>query len=61
MQAIIAAVLPVLIKLLEKDPQLAGYVKEAWGALTARDQPTAEQQAQMDAALEAAHKALQES
>ena len=59
MQAIIAAVLPVLVRLLKKDPALADYAEEAWNALTARDPPLEDQQEQMDAALETARKALQ--
>ncbi len=61
MGAIITAVLPVLLNLLAQTPALVEDVKRAWTLLTSQAAPTADQQAQIDAALEAAHRALQAS
>lgn len=61
MGAVITAILPVLLQLLEETPTLIADVKQAWTLLTANNPPTPDQQAQIDAALEDAHKALQAS
>lgn len=61
MEAIIAAVLPLFVQLLSAIPSLVADVEQAWGLLTATTPPTAEQMAQYAAALDAAHKALQDS
>jgi hypothetical protein len=61
MGAIIAAVLPLLLQLLQETPELVEDVKTAWGLLTSSTPATTDQQAQIDAALDAAHTALQAS
>lgn len=61
MGVILTAVLPVLLQLLEETPALIGDVKQAWTLLSSQTLPTADQQSQIDAALDAAHAKLQAS
>ena len=61
MEAIIAAVLPLLVQLLQQLPSLVGDVEQAWTLLTATTPPTAAQMQQYADAVDAAHKALQGS
>lgn len=58
---VVATVLPLLLQILESLPSAVEDVKNIWATATSQEAPTAEQQAQVDAALEAAHKALQSS
>ncbi len=64
----IATILPIAIQLLEMTPQIVtgvedfvASVEKLWGVATANTAPTAEEQATYDAALNAAHAALQAS
>lgn len=61
MGAILTAMLPVLLQLLEETPALVADVKQAWDLLSTQTPPTPEQQSQIDAALDAAHAKLQAS
>lgn len=57
----IAAVLPLLVQILAALPGAVDSVHQIWTLATQTTAPTAEEQATYDAALEAAHKALQDS
>ncbi len=57
----IAALLPLLVSILSEAPSVVSSVESIWGLATATTAPTADEQATYDAALEAAHKALQAS
>jgi Flp pilus assembly pilin Flp len=64
----IAELLPVLLALLREAPALVATgaevvegVKKIWAGVTAEVPPTADEQAEYDAALLAAHTALQNS
>jgi len=61
MGAVVAVVLPVALQLLEDTPALIGEVQQFADLLKSNNALTAEQQAQIDAALQAAHAALQAS
>lgn len=61
MEAIIAAVLPLFVQLLQAIPSLVGDVEAAWALLTSTTPPTPAQMQQYADALDAAHKALQAS
>ena len=61
MGVVITAVLPVLLELLQNAPQEIESVKTAWSLLTGNTPATPDQQAQIDAALDAANEALQKS
>jgi hypothetical protein len=64
----IATILPLVLEALKMAPQLVSTgrevvdgAKQIWAAVTAENPPTADQQAEYDAALDAAHRALQNS
>ncbi len=57
----LAQIIPILTAMLTEAPQIVALVEEAWKLLTATTPATVDQQAAIDAALEAAHKALQDS
>ncbi len=57
----IATLLPLLISILGEMPQAIAAAKEIWQLATQTSAPTVEEQAAFDAALDAAHKALQAS
>lgn len=57
----IAALLPLLTSILAAAPQVIEDVKQIWALATSSTAPTADEQAQIDTALDAAHKALQAS
>jgi len=64
----IAAILPIALELLKEAPaaievggEIIDGVKKIWNGVAAVNPPTADQQAQYDAALRAAHEALQAS
>lgn len=57
--SVIAALLPVLLQLLQETPTLVGEVETAWNALTSATPPTPDQQRQIDEALDEAHAKLQ--
>lgn len=66
MGIVLTAVLPALLQLLEEAPTLiadgeavVAEVRQAWALLSSQAAPTADQQAQIDAALDKAHAALQ--
>jgi hypothetical protein len=68
MGALIAKFLPVALEILKEAPaaietggEIVDGVKKIWGGLTAIEPATADQQSQIDAALRAAHEALQNS
>ena len=58
---VVEILLPALLQALSQVPSLVAEVEALWSAASAQQPPTADQQAQIDAALEAAHKALQAS
>jgi hypothetical protein len=58
---LIVELLPILVGLLEQAPQVVDSVEQIWNLATSKEAPTPDQQAQIDAALEEAHKALQDS
>lgn len=58
---ILAELIPILTSILASAPQVINDVKSIWGLATATTAPTTDEQASIDAALEAAHKALQDS
>ena len=57
----IAEWLPIIMSMLSKAPKVIEEVKQIWALLTQATAPTADEQAAFDAALDAAHKALQAS
>jgi hypothetical protein len=57
----LAEIIPILTAILAAAPQVVTEVEAAWKLLTATTAPTTDEQAAIDAALEAAHKALQAS
>jgi hypothetical protein len=57
----IANILPLLVSILSEIPQAIDAVRQIWALATQTTAPTAEEQAAYDAALDAAHKALQAS
>jgi hypothetical protein len=57
----IAVLLPLLISILGEAPQVIAAVQSIWSLASQTTAPTAAEQAQFDAALDAAHKALQVS
>lgn len=64
----IAAILPLLTQLLalaaqaaEDAPSIIASVKSIWSVATSKAPPTTDEQAAYDAALDAAHQALQAS
>ncbi len=57
----LAQIIPILTAMLTEAPQIVALVEDAWKLLTATTPATVDQQAAIDAALEAAHKALQDS
>jgi hypothetical protein len=61
MTALLAALLPVLLNALLETPQIVAEVESIWTTATSSTAPTAEQQAAIDAALDAAHAKLQAS
>ena len=56
----IATILPILVSILGQAPQVIDSVKRIWDLLTQTSAPTADEQAQFDAALDAANKAVQD-
>jgi hypothetical protein len=62
MPTILVTLLPTLLGLLQMAPQLVTEIEQVIGWLKGNGAvPTADQQAQIDAALDAAHAALQAS
>lgn len=61
MGTVVIAILPVVLQLLEQTPALIGEVQQLTALLKSNNALTADQQAQIDAALDAAHQALQVS
>ncbi len=61
MGAILTAVLPALLQLLQEAPALVREVEQAWALLTSSTAATADQQKAIDDALAAAHTELQGS
>jgi hypothetical protein len=59
--AVLAALLPVILQLLQDAPQEIEAIKGLWSYATSKTPPTPEQQAAVDAALDQAHKDLQAS
>ena len=59
--AVLAALLPVILQLLQDAPAEIETIKGLWTYATSKTPATAEQQAAVDAALEQAHKDLQAS
>ncbi len=57
----LAELIPILTAILTAAPQVVAEVESVWSLVTSSTAPTAEQQAAIDTALAAAHKALQES
>lgn len=57
----IAVLLPLLVSILGEAPQLIASVQSIWTLASQTTAPTADEQAAFDAALDAAHKALQAS
>ena len=57
----IATLLPLIVGILTEVPQAIDAVRQIWALATQNAVPTAEEQAAYDAALDAAHKALQAS
>ena len=64
----IATILPLIVQLLGMAPQIisgaedfVSGIEKAWGVASSNTAPTADEQAQYDAALAAAHTALQAS
>ncbi len=57
----IAEMLPILLSILANAPQVIEEVRSAWALLTSREPASADQQTQIDAALDEAHRALQAS
>lgn len=57
----LAELIPVLTSILAQAPQVVADVKQVWSLATASTAPTTDEQAAIDAAFEAAHKALQDS
>ena len=57
----IAALLPLLISILEAAPVVMDDVKKVWHLATTHTAPTADEQKAFDDALDAAHEALQAS
>lgn len=57
----IATLLPLIVGILTQLPQAIAGVEQIWQLATQTTAPTAEEQAAYDAALEAAHQALQAS
>jgi hypothetical protein len=57
----LAVLIPLLIQILGEAPQVIESVREIWKLATQTTPPTAEQQSAIDAALDEAHKALQDS
>lgn len=55
----IAAMIPVLLEILQAAPEVVSSVEKLWEMVKTNETPTADQQAQIDAALDAAHKELQ--
>ena len=55
----IAGMIPVLLEILQAAPGIVSSVEKLWEMVKANEAPTPEQQAQIDAALDAAHKELQ--
>ena len=61
MPAILTTLLPTLLGLLQMTPSLVTEIEQVIGFLKGGNPPTPEQQATIDAALDAAHQALQAS
>ncbi len=57
----IAEMLPILLSILANAPQVIEEVRSAWALLTSKEPASTDQQAQIDAALDEAHRALQAS
>jgi len=57
----IATLLPLLVSILGQLPSAIAAVENIWSLATQTTAPTPAEQAQYDAALDAAHKALQAS
>ena len=55
----IAVLLPLLVSILGQAPQVIESVKKIWDLAKSDKEPTPEEQAAFDAALEEAHKAVQ--
>ncbi len=56
----IATLLPILVSVLTEAPQVIDSVKKIWALASQNTAPTQEEQNSFDAALEAAHKAVQD-
>lgn len=61
MGIVIAELLPILLEVLAKAPGVIESVRQIWTLATQTTAPTPEEQKTFDDALDAAHKALQES
>ena len=57
----LAEIIPLITAILSAAPQVVAEVEAMWRVLTASTAPTTAEQATIDAALDAAHKALQAS
>lgn len=57
----LSELIPILTSILAEAPKLIDEVKKAWAWATSKTPPTVDEQASIDAAFEAAHKALQDS
>lgn len=57
--AVLVALLPLILQLLQDAPAEIETIEGLWKFATSKTEPTPEQQAQVDAALEAAHQAVQ--
>lgn len=57
----IATLIPLLVEILGALPGAVDSVRQIWRLATQTTAPTADEQAQMDAALDAAHRVLQQS
>ncbi len=57
----LAELIPLITSMLTAAPQIVAEVEAMWKVLTATTAPTADEQTTIDNALEAAHKALQDS
>lgn len=58
---ILSELIPILTSILDEAPKLVDEVKKVWALATSTTAPTVDEQASIDAAFEAAHKALQDS
>lgn len=57
----LTGIIPLLVSILGAAPQVVASIEQIWGLLSQGQTVTVEQQAQINAALAAAHKALQDA